>query len=176
MALTRARPLVGPAAARKDLQAIVDAVLRQERDPDVLRADVLKMRAEIAANKSPSGPLDAKLQRGGLIDCEFIIHYLQLRERIAFAPDLGPAIDGLTAAGFLPDDFRAHYDLLSRLLVAARLLAPDGQPPSEPARKVLASACRSEDFAALLQAADEARQGVATTWAETFGEPLEETL
>jgi glutamate-ammonia-ligase adenylyltransferase len=176
MALTRARPLVGPAAARKDLQAIVDAVLRQERDPDVLRADVLKMRSEIAANKSPSGPLDAKLQRGGLIDCEFIIHYLQLRERIAFAPDLGPAIDGLTAAGFLSGDFRAHYDLLSRLLVAARLLAPDGQPPSEAARKVLAAACRAEDFPALLQAIDEARQGVAGTWTDTFGEPLEETL
>lgn len=176
MALTRARPLVGPEKAREDLQAIVDAVLRQERDPDVLRADVLKMRAEIAANKSPSGPLDAKLQRGGLIDCEFIIHYLQLRERVAFTPDLGPAIDALTDAGFLPGDFRAHYNLLSRLLVAARLLAPDGQPPSEAARKVLACACRVEDFAALLRAVGEARQGVATAWAETFGEPLEDTL
>lgn len=176
MALTRARPLVGPAAARKDLQGIVDAVLRQERDPQKLHAAVLKMRAEIAANKRPAGPLDAKLQRGGLIDCEFIIHYLQLRERIAFAPDLGPAIEELIAAGFLPAGFRAHYDLLSRLLVAARLLAPDGQPPSAAARKVLAAACHAEDFAALLQAVDEARQGVITTWADTFGEPLEETL
>jgi glutamate-ammonia-ligase adenylyltransferase len=176
MALTRARPLVGPASARDDLQAIVDAVLRQERDPDVLRADVLKMRSEIAANKRPAGPLDAKLQRGGLIDCEFILHYLQLRERIAFSADLGPAIEELSAAGLLPAGFRAHYDLLSRLLVAARLLAPDGQPPPEAARKVLAAACRAEDFPALLHAVGDARQGVAATWAETFGEPLEDAL
>ena len=174
MALTRARPLVGPECARRDLQAIIDAVLRQERDVAKLRADVLKMRGEIAANKRPSGPLDAKLQRGGLVDCEFIVHYLQLRERIAFSPDLGPAIEELAAAGFLPASFRAHYDLLSRLLVAVRLLAPDGQAPPEAARNVLAAACRTGDFAALLQALDEARQGVASTWAETFGEPLEE--
>src|SRR5690606_35179436 len=78
MALTRARPLVGPPQGRAALQAIIDEVLRQERDPAELRADVLKMRREIAANKTPAGPLDAKLQRGGLIDCEFIVHYLQL--------------------------------------------------------------------------------------------------
>jgi glutamate-ammonia-ligase adenylyltransferase len=174
MALTRARPLVGPEAARKDLQAIIDSVLRQQRDPAKLRADVLKMRGEIAANKSPAGPLDAKLQRGGLVDCEFIVHYLQLRERTALSPDLAPAIEELMAIGFLPPDFRTHYDLLSRLLVAVRLLAPDCQPPPEAARKVLAAACRTEDFAGLLQAIDAARHGVVRTWAETFGETLEE--
>ncbi len=174
MALTRARPLYGSGATRAALQRTIDEVLRQERDPAVLRADVLKMRGEIAANKAPSGPLDAKLQRGGLIDCEFIVHYLQLRERTGFAPDLGIAIAELSGAGLLPARFGAQHDLLTRLLVAARLLAPDGQPPPEGAQRVLAAACGTRDFAALSRAVDDARHGVAQTWAETFGEELED--
>jgi [glutamine synthetase] adenylyltransferase / [glutamine synthetase]-adenylyl-L-tyrosine phosphorylase len=132
------------------------------------------MRAEMAAHKPPAGPLDAKLLRGGLVDCEFVIHFLQLRERIGLDPDLGPAIDTLAEAGFLPADFRSHYDLLSRLIVATRLLAPDGRPPHEAAQLALAAACGTDDFPALLQALDTARHGVAETWAETFGETLED--
>jgi glutamate-ammonia-ligase adenylyltransferase len=175
MALARARPLFGPPGARRELQRTIDEVLRQARDPEILRADVLKMRREIAANKTPAGPLDAKLQRGGLIDCEFVVHYLQLRERTAFSPDLTEAIAKLTGAGLLPTDFGAQHDLLTRLLIAARLLAPEGQPPSGPACDVLARACGAEDFAALLRMVEDARHGVATAWADTFGERLEET-
>jgi glutamate-ammonia-ligase adenylyltransferase len=174
MALTRARPLFGPAPARTALQRIIDKVLRQDRDPATLRADVLKMRGEIAANKKPAGPLDAKLQRGGLIDCEFIVHYLQLRERAGFTPDLGKAIAELSGAGLLPTEFGAQHDLLTRLLVAARLLAPDGQPPPGGAQRVLAAACGAHDFKALLRSVEDARHGVAKAWAETFGEALEE--
>jgi glutamate-ammonia-ligase adenylyltransferase len=174
MALARARPLVGPAEARAALQRVIDEVLHQPREPAKLRRDVLKMRGEIAANKRPSGPLDAKLQRGGLIDCEFIVHYLQLRERIGFSPDLGVAIAELTTAGLLPAQFGAQHDLLTRLLVAARLLAPQGQPPAEGAQQVLAEACGTTDFARLLRAVEEARHGIAEAWADTFGETLEE--
>ena len=174
MALTRARPLFGPPEARARLQAIIGEVLQRPRDPHTLRADVLKMRGEIAANKPPAGSLDAKLQRGGLIDCEFIVHYLQLRERTAFSADLNVAIAALTTAGQLPEEFAAQHDLLTRLLVAARLLAPDGQPPPEAAAQVLATACGQPDFAALLHAVEQARHGVAETWADVFGERLED--
>ena len=148
----------------------------RERDPARLRADVLTMRGEIAANKTPAGPLDAKLQRGGLVDCEFLIHFIQLRERTAFDSDLGGAIEQLAAVSLLPGDFRGHYDLLCRLLVAARLLAPDGQPPAGIARDALAAACHVESFEGLLQAVGEARHGVMAAWAETFGETLEDEI
>ena len=95
MALTRARPLTGSDAARDELQAIVDEVLGRPRDPDGAQADVLKMRADMAAHKPPQGPLDAKLLRGGLVDLEFLVHYLQLRERTGFDPDLGRAVEAL---------------------------------------------------------------------------------
>jgi glutamate-ammonia-ligase adenylyltransferase len=108
-----------------------------------------------------------------LVDCEFIVHFLQLRERTAFRPRLGEAIGELSAAGLLPAEFAAHQTLMARMLVAARLLAPDSAHPPETARAVLTKACGQPDYAALLQALAEARHGVAAVWAELFGENLE---
>jgi glutamate-ammonia-ligase adenylyltransferase len=173
MALCRARPVFGPEQARHELATIVREVLETPRDPVKLRGDVLAMRGEISAHKPPAGPLDAKLLRGGLVDCEFIIHYLQLRDRIAFRPALHEAIADLVGAGNLPHTFAASHLLLARLLVAARLFAPDGAEPPPVAQAALARACEQPDYAALLRALAEARQGVAQCWAELFGETLE---
>jgi len=173
MALCRARPVFGSPQARESLARIVREVLETPRDPGKLRGEVLAMRAEIAAHKPPGGPLDTKLLRGGLVDCEFIVHFLQLREGIAFRPLLGEAIGELVAAGLLPAPFAAQQALLARLLVAARLLAPDSQHPSETAQAVLAKAGEQPDYAALLNSLADARQGVAAVWAEVFGEELE---
>ena len=85
------------------------------------------MRAQMAQHKAPAGPLDVKRMRGGLIDCEFLIHFLQLRGTSAdgtalskahceaYAPDLARAIPALGEAGLLPDHFCADYDLMSRI-------------------------------------------------------------
>jgi glutamate-ammonia-ligase adenylyltransferase len=73
----------------------------------------------------------------------------------------------------LPAKLREAHALLARLLVAARLLAPDLKLPAEPAASVLARACGHDTPAALLQAFDEARHDVAQAWAEQFGEQLE---
>lgn len=173
MALCRARPVYGPPEARERVLRAIRSVLECPRDAAKLKEDILAMRAEMAAHKPPSGPLDAKLLRGGLVDCEFIVHLLQLRERIAFEPSLPEAIRELTGAGLLPAGFAEHHALLGRLLVAARLLAPDLAEPPAAAQEVLARACRQESYAALLQALAEARHGVAEVWAETFGEQLE---
>ncbi|BBC71217.1 [glutamate--ammonia-ligase] adenylyltransferase [Altererythrobacter sp. B11] len=173
MALCRARPVYGPRLGRESLSGILGEVLQAPRDPDALRADVLKMRTDMAAHKPPRGPLDAKLLRGGLVDCEFIIHYLQLRERTAFHPALEQAIAALIAAGLLPESFAGHFEILARLLVSARLLAPDGQEPPPAARGALARACRCEDYAMLIEELNGARRGVAQCWAALFGEELE---
>src|SRR5690606_31209138 len=108
-----------------------------------------------------------------LVDCEFLVHFLQLRERTAFEPTLGDAIHALVDADLMPASFAVHQALLGRLLVAARLLAPDGQPPHETPQAALARARGQPDYPALLQALGEARHGVATAWAELFGETLE---
>ncbi|GAA0266699.1 bifunctional [glutamine synthetase] adenylyltransferase/[glutamine synthetase]-adenylyl-L-tyrosine phosphorylase [Alteraurantiacibacter aestuarii] len=173
MALCRSRPLLGSPAARAKLQAIIRDVLEAPRDADTLRADVLKMRGDIAAHKPPRGLLDVKLQRGGLVDCEFLVHFLQLREGMAFDPALEVAIGQLAGAGHLPADFAAHHAALTRLLVSARLLAPDGTEPPPAAGIALARACREESFADLLRSMTVARQAIAAQWERHFGEKLE---
>ncbi|RJX65589.1 bifunctional [glutamine synthetase] adenylyltransferase/[glutamine synthetase]-adenylyl-L-tyrosine phosphorylase [Tsuneonella suprasediminis] len=173
MALTRARPLTGSNEVRQQLQAIIDSVLHQERDPEKLRTDALKMRAEMARHKPAKGPLDAKLARGGLVDLEFLIHYLQLRERTAFNPRLGVAVEELVEQGLLPPAVVQARLLMTRLLVAGRLLSPDLAEPGADAAQALAEACGESDFSALLRAFTAARQEVAAAWAEAFGEKLE---
>ncbi|WP_120716766.1 bifunctional [glutamine synthetase] adenylyltransferase/[glutamine synthetase]-adenylyl-L-tyrosine phosphorylase [Tsuneonella amylolytica] len=172
MALARARPLTGSPAARAELAAIIASVLERPRDADTLRGDVLRMRAEMATHKPPQGPLDAKLMRGGLVDLEFLVHYLQLRDRTAFDPDLGTAVDTLVNEGKLPAAVREALALMTRLLVAGRLLAPDLARPSPAAAAALAEACGAADLDALLHAFAAARQDVATAWTDSFGEDL----
>ena len=172
MALARARPLTGSDPARAALRAIIDEVLDRPRDPAVVHKDVLRMRAEMAAHKPPEGPLDAKLLRGGLVDLEFLVHYLQLRDRTGFDPDLGHAVDALVEAGLVRPGLREALALMTRLLVAGRLLAPDLAVPPPAAAGALAEACDFPDLPALLRAFDDARQEVAAAWADSFGEPL----
>ncbi|OJW59214.1 MAG: glutamine-synthetase adenylyltransferase [Sphingomonadales bacterium 63-6] len=173
MALNRARVLAGPPEARARLEAILAEVLHSPRDPEKLREDVLTMRREMASHKAPKGVLDVKLHRGGLVDLEFLIHYLQLRERIALTPEMVGALTGLVEAGLLPEDLLAAQKLLIRVLVSARLLAPDSQEPSAAACGVLARSCGASSYPALLEMLAEARHGVAAAWARIFGETLE---
>ncbi|MDD3799564.1 MAG: bifunctional [glutamine synthetase] adenylyltransferase/[glutamine synthetase]-adenylyl-L-tyrosine phosphorylase [Novosphingobium sp.] len=173
MALARARALYGTEAGRAALGEIIRSVLAPPRDPAKLKQDVLKMRADMAAHKAPKGPLDAKLARGGLVDVEFLIHYLQLREHVGFSPDLRVALDALIAAGLLPAALRDAYDLMTRLLVASRLLAPDATLPAPAARAVLARNCGCDSEEALLREFAGARQCVAAAWNRVFEETLE---
>jgi glutamate-ammonia-ligase adenylyltransferase len=173
MALTRARVLAGSVDAKQQLETIIADVLGQMRDPDTLRADVLKMREEMALHKKPGGPLDAKLLRGGLVDLEFIIHFLQLRERTGFSPDLGNAIDALADAGLMPPEIRKAHDLMTRLLIAGRLLCPDQAEPPPAAAEALAQACQCETYTDLLRRLSEARGAVAALWLKTFDQKLE---
>src|SRR3546814_5421681 len=73
LALTRARPVYGSAASRSALKSIIDETLHMTRDLPAFIRDAVKMRGDIARHKPPSGPLDAKLVGGGLIDLEFLI-------------------------------------------------------------------------------------------------------
>jgi [glutamine synthetase] adenylyltransferase / [glutamine synthetase]-adenylyl-L-tyrosine phosphorylase len=181
MALTRARVLYGSQAARAELGAVLDEILRAPRDKAMLRDAVLSMRSEMARHKQPGGPIDAKLMRGGLVDCEFLVHYLQLKgetaggaplaeaQPLALDPDLAVALGGLVAAGLLPADLPQPHALMSRMLVAGRLLAPDGREPPPSGARALARACGFDSYAALLEAFGAARRGVAQAWKQILG-------
>ncbi|MGY6550498.1 MAG: bifunctional [glutamate--ammonia ligase]-adenylyl-L-tyrosine phosphorylase/[glutamate--ammonia-ligase] adenylyltransferase [Erythrobacter sp.] len=186
MALARARVLAGSDAARADLEAILADVVRAPRDEAELREAVVTMREEMAKHKAPGGPLDAKLRRGGLVDLEFAVQFLQLRglsaagEPLAKAypgaldPDLSAAIAALVAAGLLPDDIAAAHELMTRMLVAGRLLAPGGNEPPPCGAKALARACGVADYDALLQEFAKARHKVARVWQAILGTAIDD--
>ncbi|MFB0612064.1 bifunctional [glutamate--ammonia ligase]-adenylyl-L-tyrosine phosphorylase/[glutamate--ammonia-ligase] adenylyltransferase [Aurantiacibacter poecillastricola] len=173
MALARARPIYGSGEACESLSATIRDVLYAPRDPDTLRKDVLHMRGEMLKAKPPQGPLDVKLMRGGLVDSEFLVHYLQLRDGVGMYPAVDQAIATMSEAGLLPPDYaRAHLDI-TRYLVAVRLFAPDANEPVKATRAVLAQACGEDSYKALLQSLATARQTIAAQWARHLGETLE---
>jgi len=165
MALTRARPVFGSPAAREAVQAIVDAVLGGARPERDILADAVKMREEMAAHKPPTGPLDAKLLPGGLVDLEFAVHVLQLRHRMAFTPRLREAIRLLAGQGLLSETMVGAHALLSRLLVTLRLVAPDARPPGETTQALIARAMGLASWDEVVASLERTRQEVAECWA-----------
>ena len=173
MALTRARTLFGSDAARGTVDGIIRDVLTAPRDAHKLRTDVLEMRATMAAHKPAKGPLDVKLARGGLVDLEFLVHYLQLRDGTALIPHLGDAVREMVRQGLLPESLIAAHDTMTRMLVAARMIAPDAQVPLPAACEILARACGFGDWDEVLPNVAAARANVAAAWTAAFGETLE---
>ncbi len=164
MALTRARLVYGSGDARAKTQAIVDSVLRKPRDEKQLIKDAVQMRADMAKHKPPTGPLDVKLCDGGLVDLEFAVHVQQLHHASGFDPHLDVAITALASQALLPDEMTDAYRLLTRMLVTVRLMAPDGQEPTDATKGVIARACGAKDWDHLLADLKMTRQNVAAVW------------
>ncbi|MET0360452.1 MAG: bifunctional [glutamine synthetase] adenylyltransferase/[glutamine synthetase]-adenylyl-L-tyrosine phosphorylase [Sphingobium sp.] len=172
LALTRARPIFGPPAARNALQDIVTRTLEAERDSAALAREAVKMRGDIAKHKPPKGDLDVKLVPGGLVDIEFLTHVTQFRTGKGFAPDLRVAIGVLMTAGALPAEILPSHDLILRYLVVSRLVTPGSDEPPEETRPLVARACGAQDWPDLLAKIEAARQSVGAAWdavKEEFG-------
>src|SRR5262249_3468289 len=76
-ALTRARCVAGDAALGERFEALRHALLTQPRDQQLLKKEVLDMRARMLETH-PAVENDVKNARGGIIDVEFIVQYLIL--------------------------------------------------------------------------------------------------
>jgi len=156
---------------------VIDEILAAPRDRATLRADVLTMRADIDAAKPGHGFWDVKLGRGGLVDLEFMTHFLQLRDHAAVTPDLRAAIGELVERGDLSPELLAAHDLLTRLLVMLRLVLPDtgaaarvlaAQPAT--VKALLAQATQQADFAALEAAVTASKRDIVSAWETLFGQ------
>jgi glutamate-ammonia-ligase adenylyltransferase len=82
-ALTRARFSAGDPVVGAAFEKIRCEVLRQQRDLDKLRTDIVEMRQKMADTHATRGDLrdtvfDLKHDPGGLVDVEFIVQYLVL--------------------------------------------------------------------------------------------------
>ncbi len=78
-ALTRARFVAGDRTIGNAFEALRVEILRQRRELDALRREVLAMRQKLLDGHPNRTPLfDLKHDRGGLIDVEFVVQYLVL--------------------------------------------------------------------------------------------------
>jgi glutamate-ammonia-ligase adenylyltransferase len=120
MALTRARVIAGPRQLADRVETEIDKVLTAKRDRAKVAADVLDMRRRIEVEKATVDIWDLKQVRGGLVDLEFIVQYLQLVHAADHPAILNQTtLAALTAAAseglILNDDYR-------RLAAAGQLL------------------------------------------------------
>lgn len=164
MALTRARPVYGSPAARQQTQDIITRILHRPRDRAQLVADAAKMRRDMATHKPAQGPLDVKLCPGGLVDLEFLTHVSQLASGTGLTPFLGDAIADLAEAGLISTEMIGAHWLLTRTLVAVRLMAPSLQLPPEVTRPVIAQASGADTWDDLLAQLEKTRHSVSREW------------
>ena len=161
-ALVRSRPVAGAARVQAAFESIREQTLRQPRDPDALRTDVVAMRRRMRAelDRSQPGRFDLKQGEGGLVDLEFLVQALVL-EHAAAQPALVSArgtpelLDALAAAGLLaPEEAAAlrqsHAHLLGLGLDCTldqrpRLVAPD--EALDAAREIVRAACINRGLA-----------------------------
>lgn len=169
MALARARPVFGSPAACDAVAKVIARVLEGARPVRHVATDARTMRAEIALHKPPLGPLDAKLLPGGLVDLEFAVHVTQLTRGTGFSPDLRKAIAALVESGLAPPTMLPAHDLLTRLLVTLRLVAPDARPPAPATRALIARALAISDWEAVVASLERTRQDVSQWAAQVLG-------
>ncbi len=169
MALTRARFVFGSETARSAANSIIGDIISQPRDTASLYADIAKMRLDISTHKHPKGALDVKLLPGGLVDCEFVIHALQLSGAADSAPQLEQAAGLLIAANALPAEFGFAQQLLTKFLIILRLVAPDCEHPPAAAQTLIAHCLGEPDWPTLIAKVENARVIVLKEYVRLLG-------
>ncbi|WP_164116098.1 bifunctional [glutamine synthetase] adenylyltransferase/[glutamine synthetase]-adenylyl-L-tyrosine phosphorylase [Sphingorhabdus sp. Alg239-R122] len=172
MALCRARTVYGPADVRAGLAHDIAAFLAEKRENEKVLTDASVMRRDMAAHKQPKGPLDIKLAPGGLVDLEFILHAVQLTHGEGLHPSLGRALAELGQAGLLSPGLGEAHALMTRMLLAVRLVAPDCQEPTEAAKALIALGCHMQDWQSVMKALSRVQQTVRDEWRRIFGTDL----
>ncbi len=129
MALTRARPISGPLDLSEKVCRVIRRTLARPRDPDALLREVASMRRRVAAEHGTDSPWEIKHFRGGLVDVEFLVQYLQLRHAAdhpsVLSQNTRDALTRLRDAGVLAaataDDLIAAADLWQALQGVLRI-------------------------------------------------------
>ena len=127
-ALVRARAIAGDATLCEAFERVRAQTLSQPRDGRKLREDVVSMRARMRAelDRSSAQRFDLKQGEGGLVDLEFLLQYLVLRESAAKPALLAPhdtpgLIDALRAEGPLDAETALRLHAAHAALLAAGL-------------------------------------------------------
>lgn len=160
LALTRARVVSGAPAFAERIETAIRTALTAERPADALLVSVSDMRARMAKENGSDNLWSVKHVRGGLVDCEFIAQYLQLRR----AHEYPGVLNTGTVSAFrqLADSEILSSETAKLLIEATRLwrrlqgllrLTLDGPAEPEvfpqPLQRLLADAGQKDNFEGL---------------------------
>jgi glutamate-ammonia-ligase adenylyltransferase len=174
--------VAGDAGLARRFERARAAVLRRQRDPARVAAEIRAMRGLVAAEKPAAGPFDLKLAAGGFVDIEFIAQYLQLvhaRQHAALLEqNTGEVLARLAAAGILSPAagtaLREAWQLESTLAAWLTLMEAKGStagalPP--PLRARLVAAAHLPDGRLLERHLMEVQGRVRDLFGEIIGTP-----
>ena len=159
-ALVRARAVAGAADVCARFEQVRRDVLTRERDPAVLKADVIAMRQRMREelDRSDGARFDLKQGEGGLVDLEFLLQervlalaaahpsLCRLNDTPSLLRELS-ALGGLAPTGHLDALLAAHGTLLARGLDCTLDRRPRITPEDaaiSAARRVVREACRAQ--------------------------------
>ncbi len=185
MALTRARVVAGPADLQARIQGVIRDILTAPRDPDRLVGDVADMRLRVFREHGTESPWDVRNVRGGLLDVEFMVQYLQLRHARThlevLSQDTRQALTRLGDSGLLDEDdagrLRDALELWQGIQGLLRLSLdkpPDGGRTADLPEKLRHDLCalgHAVDFPALEGRMRAARSAVMDVYQRLIGEP-----
>lgn len=127
-ALVRARGVAGDASLLRAFEDIRRATLARPREIEALREEVDRMRTRMRAelDRSDTARFDLKQGAGGLVDLEFLLQYLVLRDAAAQPALLSPRdtpglIAALSTAGALSSGQATALDAVHATFVAEGL-------------------------------------------------------
>jgi glutamate-ammonia-ligase adenylyltransferase len=128
-ALVKARASAGDAELGRRVIALAEQVAYERGAPDPAGVHHLRMRMEKELAKEGPRRYDVKLGRGGIVDVEFAVQWLQMkygRDPRVRTTDTESAIGALEACGYLDGYlaavFREGYAMLRRLEQALRVV------------------------------------------------------
>jgi glutamate-ammonia-ligase adenylyltransferase len=134
-ALTRARAVAGDAKAREAFDALRLNILGKPRDEELIRQEVRSMRERIErelGRPGKGGGIHIKHGRGGFLDIEFIVQYIQLTKGPEcpelLNPDTASTLGVIISKGLLKggDELPGMYAFLKEL--ESRLRITTSQP------------------------------------------------
>ena len=155
LALTRAQVIVGPDDLANDVEAVRQEVLGQAAPRDKVLNEVSRMRARIAAARSPAGPLDAKTGAGRIQDIELFAQAGALIGGTG-AREIDAGLAAARNAGIIDQSAEATlsntYTQAFTLICAARLLTAkklDAETMGQAGAQFLCRVLESDNLTAL---------------------------
>jgi len=131
-ALTKARVVFGEEILKESIEGIFRHAVYGAGADDTVRGEIhrLRMRMEVELAKEKEGSYNIKTGRGGMVDVEFVVQYLQLKHGRDF-PDIRStntitALKAMKGSGILPeeacDTLLSGYKFLRRLENRLRII------------------------------------------------------